>query len=316
MVQCREKFCIPFKSSYLFFTSRIKGPVGKKWQNLLSVGLFQAGLLQYTGVRWQLTRIKTVALFGKQITFIAVPLHTLMNEFMGSLLNFYFLNIKIINQTRFYTMDLYVRWSHRDLGAELPCRWGNGCRVSWSLGPGLRSACWDQTLSLQEKKVESPSGRSLKASLSHPVTASFIPSLHFPECSHSLFVRQQRPPGGPVCDAFAVPTNHTDVARSDKSLLTGSTGSQTRVNCDCQPGETLALTPSAADLMRGIQRVDFWCALIPRGPFAARLLHVDWEVSVSSGHSSQQQERIRAPNCVFSSAVKQFKKIKRLIDWL
>lgn len=63
-------------------------------------------------------------------------------------------------------------------------------------------------------------------------------------------------PGGPARDAFAVQTNHTDAARFDKSLLTGSTGSLTRVNWDCQPGKTLTLTPSPA-LMRGIQRVDF-----------------------------------------------------------
>lgn len=63
-------------------------------------------------------------------------------------------------------------------------------------------------------------------------------------------------PGGPARDAFAVQTNRTDMARFDKSLLTGSTGSLTRVNCDCQPGKTLTLTPSPA-LMRGIQRVDF-----------------------------------------------------------
>lgn len=104
----------------------------------------------------------------------------------------------------------------------------------------------------KKKKVETPSGWSTHSS----PTASFIPSLHFPESSRSLSFCSSAAPGGPARDAFAVPTNRTDVARSDKSLLTGSTGSLTRVNCDCQPGEALTLTRSPAALMRGIQRVD------------------------------------------------------------
>lgn len=115
------------------------------------------------------------------------------------------------------------------------------------------------------KKAEFSSGRShqatLSLALSKPPSSLHYISLNAPALL--LFVRQQSPPGGPACNAFVVPTNRTDVAHSDKSLLTGSTGSLTRVNCDCQPGETIAPTPSAAALMRGIQRVDFSYALIP-----------------------------------------------------
>lgn len=114
------------------------------------------------------------------------------------------------------------------------------------------------TLPVRKKKKSRPhqAGPRTHHSLTQSLPPLFLHYISLRAPSLSLAFCSSAAPGGPARDAFAVPTNRTDVARYDKLLLTGSTGSLTRVNCDRQPGETRTLTPHPAALMTGIQRVD------------------------------------------------------------
>lgn len=98
---------------------------------------------------------------------------------------------------------------------------------------------------LPERKDGDPhqAGPQMHHSLTPSLPPLFLHYISLKAPSLSLSFCSSAAAGGPAHYAFTVPTNRTDVARSDKSLLTGSTGSLTRVNCDCQPGETLTLPP-------------------------------------------------------------------------
>lgn len=122
----------------------------------------------------------------------------------------------------------------------LPCMWGSACRDVWFRGPGPRSACWDQTPSLENRQTDSadptqpilscPSGIQPEQRLSGEHKPVCTLHGHWVFLANTLLVRfifQPRSCSPHLGDIMSNPSECTEIncadpTSCDKSPVTGS----------------------------------------------------------------------------------------------